>query len=171
MDIRQLQYLVALAREYHCLPVAIVLDMPERLCQARNDSRPDRAFGPHVIRNHARTLRQSLRGLQREGFRHVFVMHDMEAAEAAVVTREPLYNNKKSETGPFDIVADVHGCYEELCDLLGKLGYKIEKSDGEIKIHPPEGRKAVFLGDLVDRGPRTPDVLRLVMSMAADGSA
>ena len=64
--------LVALAREYHCLPVAIVLDLPERVCLERNQSRPDRDFGPHVVRNHAKSLRQSLRGLEREGFRHVF---------------------------------------------------------------------------------------------------
>src|ERR671917_277898 len=43
--------LVALAREYHVLPVAIVLNLPERLCLDRNRSRPDRSFGPHVIRN------------------------------------------------------------------------------------------------------------------------
>ena len=66
--------LVALAREYHCLPVAIVLDLPERVCLDRNASRPDRDFGPHVVRNHIKSLRQSLRGLEREGFRHVFVL-------------------------------------------------------------------------------------------------
>src|SRR5205085_5128146 len=42
--------LVELAREYHCLPIAIVLDLPEALCHRRNESRPDRAFGPHVVR-------------------------------------------------------------------------------------------------------------------------
>ena len=61
--------LVALAREYHVLPVAIVLDLPEKLCQERNRERPDRDFGPHVIRTQSNHLRRSLRGLQREGFR------------------------------------------------------------------------------------------------------
>src|SRR5436853_1082529 len=75
--------LVALAREYHCLPVAIVLDMPERLCQDRNQERPDRSFGPHVVRNQMRRLRQSLRGLQREGLRHVFLLNGPEEVEAA----------------------------------------------------------------------------------------
>src|SRR5689334_20747685 len=42
--------LVQLAREYHCLPVAIVLNLPERLCQERNRGRDDRSFGPHVVR-------------------------------------------------------------------------------------------------------------------------
>src|SRR5215208_4008722 len=65
--------LVELARRYHCLPVAIVLDLPERLCHERNRSRPDRQFGPHVVRRQRADLRRSLRGLQREGFRQVHV--------------------------------------------------------------------------------------------------
>ena len=64
--------LVVLAREYHCLPVALVLDLPERVCQARNRQRADRDFGPHVVIRQTRDLRRSLHGLQREGFRHVF---------------------------------------------------------------------------------------------------
>ncbi len=159
--------LVALAREYHCLPVAIVLDLPERVCQDRNASRPDRSFGPHVVRNHIKSLRQSLRGLEREGFRHVFVLRSVEEAQAATVTREPLYNDKRSEHGPFDIVGDIHGCFAELTALLTKLGYKVEGH----AVTPPEGRKAVFLGDLVDRGPKSPDVLKLVMGMISDGTA
>jgi protein phosphatase len=159
--------LIALARQFHCLPVALVLDLPERVCHERNAARPDRAFGPHVVRNHVRSLRQSLRGLGREGFRHVFVLDSAEEIEAATVTREPLYNNRKTEHGPFDIIGDVHGCFDELIALLGKLGYEVEGH----AVRAPEGRRAIFLGDLVDRGPRTPDVLRLVMGMVADGTA
>jgi polynucleotide kinase-phosphatase len=163
--------LVALARQYHCLPVAIVLDLPERLCQDRNRDRPDRSFGPHVVRNHVRSLKQSLRGLGREGFRHVFVLDSPEKVAAATVTREPLYNDKRGETGPFDIVGDIHGCFDELVALLGELGYAAAETGDGFVVTPPAGRKAVFLGDLVDRGPRTPDVLRLVMGMVADGTA
>src|SRR6266545_8327599 len=39
------QPLVELARKYHCLPVAVVLNLPERLCQDRNQSRSERDFG------------------------------------------------------------------------------------------------------------------------------
>ncbi len=159
--------LIALAREFHCLPVAIVLDLPERVCQERNQSRPDRSFGPHVVRNHCKSLRQSLQNLEREGFRHVFVLRSEAEVLATTVTREPLYNNKKSEHGPFDIVGDVHGCFDELTALLTKLGYAV---DGH-RVTPPAGRKAVFLGDLVDRGPKSPDVLKLVMGMVKDGYA
>jgi protein phosphatase len=159
--------LIALARQYHCLPVAIVLDLPERLCHDRNQARPDRSFGPHVVRNHTRSLRQSLRGLEREGFRHVFVLDSLEKVEAATVSREPLYNDKRTEHGPFDIIGDIHGCFDELTALLTRLGYAVENH----AVRAPEGRRALFLGDLVDRGPKTPDVLRLVMGMVADGSA
>ncbi|HLY26246.1 MAG TPA: polynucleotide kinase-phosphatase [Aggregatilineales bacterium] len=160
--------LVALARKYHTLPVALVLNLPERLCQERNSTRPERAFGPHVIRRQRQALRRSLRGLQREGFRHVFTFSTPEAVDAVTITREPLWNNRKTEHGPFDIIGDVHGCYDELAQLLARLGYQIHE-DGQVTA--PEGRKAVFLGDLVDRGPKVPAVLRLVMSMVEAGSA
>src|SRR5437660_3115010 len=50
--------LVALAREYHVLPVAVVLNLPERLCHERNRARPDRDFGPHVVRQQTQQLRR-----------------------------------------------------------------------------------------------------------------
>ena len=162
--------LVALARRFHCLPVAIVLNMPEQLCRERNQERADRNFGQHVIRNHVRNLRSSLRGLQREGFRHTFVLNSPDEVAAATVTREPLYNNRRAEIGPFDIIGDIHGCYAELLLLLARLGYAVSEAETGALITPPEGRKAVFLGDLVDRGPASPGVLRLVMGMVATGT-
>ena len=156
--------LVALARQHHMLPVALVFDLPETLCRERNRSRADRDFGDHVIRNQHQTLRRSLRGLAREGFRHVTLFHSVEEVDAATLIREPLWNNKKSEAGPFDIIGDIHGCYDELQELLLSLGYAVEVPDGGWPhVTHPEGRKAVFVGDLVDRGPKTPDVLKLVM--------
>jgi len=73
--------LVSLAREYHCLPVAIVLDLPEKLCHERNKARPDRDFGRHVIEQQSRQLHRSLRQLKKEGFRHVFVLSSEEGAD------------------------------------------------------------------------------------------
>ncbi len=166
--------LVALAREYHCLPVAIVLNLPEKICHERNQSRPDRNFGPHVVRQQTSQLRQSLRNLEREGFRHVHVLNSLEEIEAAEFTREPLWNDRKSDHGPFDIIGDVHGCFDELIELFEKLGYGIfrdETGEHVLKVEPPPGRKAVFVGDLVDRGPKSPEVVRLVMGMVQMGSA
>ena len=165
------QPFVALARQHHVLPVAIVLDLPEKVCQARNGSRPDRAFGAHVVRNQVRDLRRSLRDLAREGFRYVHVLSSPEEIAAAAIERQRLWNDRRDERGPFDVIGDVHGCHDELCELLETLGYELSGSASEPRARHPEGRKAVFLGDLVDRGPRSPDVLRLAMSMVKDGTA
>ena len=156
--------LITLAWDFHVIPVAIVLNVPERICHERNQQRPNRSFGPHVVRNQARDLRRSLRGLEREGFRHVYILSQDDMAHVAI-ERQPLWNNLKHEHGPFDIVGDIHGCFDELVSLLLKLGYRINSENGEYSVTPPVGRKAVFLGDLVDRGPKVAEVLRLVMGM------
>ncbi|AUI61597.1 polynucleotide kinase-phosphatase [Amycolatopsis sp. BJA-103] len=155
--------LLKLAKEYDVMPTAIVLDLPVKLCHERNESRPDRDFGEHVVRRQRGELHRSLKSLEREGFRRVHVLRsEAEVAEAEIVV-EPLRNDRRDLTGPFDVIGDVHGCREELEELLTELGY----ADG---VHP-EGRTAVFVGDLVDRGPDTPGVLRRVMAMAEAGSA
>jgi protein phosphatase len=170
--------LVALAREHDVLPVALVLNLPERLCHGRNASRPDRDFGPHVIRQQSQQLRRSLRGLQREGFRYVFELKTPEEVEQVQIERQPLWSNRRWDRGPFDIIGDVHGCFDELVELLTRLGYAVtaspEAQNGEdfgYRVVPPAGRKAVFVGDLVDRGPKVVPVLRLVMSMVRQGHA
>ncbi|GAA3968364.1 polynucleotide kinase-phosphatase [Hymenobacter antarcticus] len=201
--------LVALARQFHVLPVAIVLDVPDAVAQERNAQRPDRRhLGRHVIASHRQQLRRSLRHLKEEGFRHIHHLRNVGEIDAIQhITRDRLYNNRKEETGPFDIIGDVHGCYEELRALLEKLGYQVteepildvrdlgvrvtsppaplprrgEPDDSSKSLGSPSPqergpggearRKAIFLGDLVDRGPASPQVLRLVMSMVRDGSA
>ena len=168
--------LLELARRYHVLPVAVVLNLPGELCHERNRLRPDRQFGAHVVRGHCQSLRQSLARLRDEGFRGVHVLDSVEAVNEAEFVREPLRVNRKSEHGPFDIIGDVHGCFDELKALLHSLGYALVPAVGfdgrpTFDVFPPEGRKAVFVGDLVDRGPDTPGVLRLVMRMVEAGNA
>ena len=163
--------LVALAREFHVLPIAIVFDFPEKVCQERNRSRPNRDFGPHVVRNQAQQLRRSLRGLEREGFRGVHVFKSPEELEGLEIGRQPMWTNRRNEQGPFDIIGDVHGCFDELTELMATLGYSVEKKGDEYRVSTPEGRKAIFLGDLVDRGPKIPEVVRLVMGMVEAGTA
>jgi protein phosphatase len=165
--------LVALAREHDVLPVAIVLDLPASLCQERNARRPERDFGPHVIRRQHAALRKSVKNLQREGFRAVHVLRSEPEVAEVTVTRTRLYSDRRHETGPFDVIGDVHGCLPELLALLEKLGYCLERDERgrAVGAAHPEGRRAVFLGDLVDRGPDSPGVLRLVMGMVAAGTA
>ncbi|MBT9394634.1 polynucleotide kinase-phosphatase [Hymenobacter sp. NST-14] len=206
--------LVQLARDYHVLPTAVVLDVPDRVAEDRNRARAERQhLGRHVIPNQRQQLRRSLKSLKQEGFRHIYHLRGPEEVDAVqTVQRDPLYSNRQQETGPFDIIGDVHGCYQELVLLLAELGYAVEETpvldardlgvrltrvasppgplsgrEGEpddstvagngspsLPERGPGGeaiRKVLFLGDLVDRGPASPQVLRLVMSMVRDGLA
>ena len=163
--------LVQLAREHDCLPVAIVLNVPAQVCRERNASRDDRSFGPHVVRQQLAQLRRNLRGLRREGFRSIHVLDGVEAIEAATIERTKLWTDHRERTGPFDIIGDVHGCYDELVELLGKLGHVVEGDATAPRVHHPEGRSLVFVGDLVDRGPRSPEVMRLAMAAVRESGA
>jgi protein phosphatase len=163
--------LVALARQYHVLPVAIVFNLPEKLCQERNRGRSDRNFGGHVVRQQSQQLRRSLRDLKYEGFRHIHILNSVEEIDSVAIEHQPLWNNLKHLHGPFDIIGDVHGCFDELTALLAQLGYIVTEPNNRYHVQPPHGRRAIFLGDLVDRGPNIPAVLRIVMSMVVDGTA
>ena len=165
--------LVETARKYHCFAIAIVLNTSEKTCLERNASRVDRAFGPHVVRRQITDLKRGLRGLEREGFRFV---HVIEEGEEAVIQRTRLWSNKKDELGPFDIIGDLHGCAEELRALLDRLGwerYRLEEAEplwGDECWRHADGRKAVFVGDLVDRGPAILDTVRIVRNMMTAGT-
>ena len=105
----------------------------------------------------------------------IWKLASVETIEAAMVTRQPLWTDKRDDHGPFDIFGDIHGCADELQTLLTKLGYRIEwsadRGDRAVTVVPPQGRKAIFVGDLVDRGPNSPDALRIAMSMVTAGTA
>ena len=161
--------IVQLAKDHHVFAYAIVLDVPPEVCRERNATRPDRAFGDHVIRNQRSALGRSINNLQREGFRKVYVLRGVDDIDHAEVVREQLWTDKRSLTGPFDLIGDVHGCHTELVELLERLGWQVG-SMSDNATHP-EGRQAVFLGDLVDRGPASPAVLRLAMNMVRSGTA
>ncbi len=165
--------LIAVAREHDVLPVAIVLDVPDKVCVARNARRPDRDFGADVVRRQKDQLRRGLKGLKREGFAAVHALRGETEIAQAQITRTRLFNDLRHETGPFDVIGDIHGCAAELRELLGRLGYAIGTDSGgrAISARHAEGRRVIFLGDLVDRGPDTPGVLRLVMGMVAAGDA
>ncbi len=164
--------LVRLAKDHNVLVDAIVLDVPEAVAVERNRTRPDRNFGGHVIARQQRELRRSIGRLAKEGFRRVHVLRGVDEIAAAQVQRERPWNDRSDLVGPFDVIGDVHGCLGELTSLLSTLGWQLElEGDVAVGARHPEGRQAVFVGDLVDRGPDTPGVLRLVMGMVAAGTA
>ncbi|WP_421735488.1 polynucleotide kinase-phosphatase [Cellulomonas sp.] len=167
------KHVVELARAHDVLPVAIVLDLPVDECLERNRGRGGRALPERVVKRQHDLVRRAVGGLAREGFRQVHVLRTVEEVESATITRTRLHTDRRDEHGPFDVIGDVHGCRSELETLLERLGYALVRDDAGRPVDAvhPEGRKVVFLGDLVDRGPDTPGVLRLAMGMTAAGHA
>lgn len=115
--------------------------------------------------------------LKADGYREVFEIPADELATLEI-RRNRIPTDVRHEHGPFDIIGDVHGCCDELEALLGRLGYRVAWTDDprwggrRPVIEAPAGRRVVFVGDLVDRGPRARDVLAIVHTMAErDGTA
>lgn len=167
---------LALAKRFHVPAVAIVFNLSEELCVERNLARTERTVGAKVVKTHVEALQRALKRLKDEGFKAIHVLNSPEEVAAVEIVREPLPMMRTYETGPFDIIGDVHGCLPELLDLFAQLGYTLQPAtdtDGTptTDVLPPTGRKALFVGDLVDRGPDTPGVLRLIMRMVKAGHA
>lgn len=166
------QSLIALARTHHFLITAIVLNMPESVCLEHNSHRTERAPERRVIQRQIRQLKESLPKLRREGIHQVIRLESLEDIAQFSWQRQPLWNNRAEEHGPFDIIGDVHGCFNELVALIEKLGYRLSQDgSGTYQISHPQGRNLVFLGDLVDRGPGIASLLRLVMDAVSTGVA
>lgn len=81
---------VAMARELERLPIAIVFDLPEEVCNERNRARPDRDWNPYLAGTQRQQLLRGMQGLEKEGFRKVYVLNSVEEVDAATVVREPL---------------------------------------------------------------------------------
>jgi protein phosphatase len=168
--------LLRLARDHQVLAAAVVFDLPEALCLERDQARTGRVVGPEVVRLHAQQMRHTVGRLREERFHCIYTLTSPEAVEAAAVERRPLPVDRRGDAGPFDLIGDVHGCLAELVALLEQLGYRVSAvadADGRpgYAVRPPPGRRVVFVGDLVDRGPDVVGVLRLAMGMARDGAA
>jgi protein phosphatase len=167
---------LGLARHHHLPAVALVFDYPEEVYQRHNRLRPDRQVADQVVRHHVRQLHEAANALTREPFHAVHRFTSPEQAEAARLVRRPLPWDRRELAGPFDLIGDVHGCFAELATLLGQLGYVLSPCADTVgrsswAVQAPPGRLAVFVGDLVDRGPAVPEVLRLVMDMVDAGVA
>ncbi len=155
------------ARKWDVLSTAIVFDLPVEVSIEQNLNRADRQTPAHAIRRQSKTLRSSARGMRKEGFSRVCTLTSLEELDAVSIERVKLWTDRRDDVGPFDIIGDVHGCHTELMGLLDRLGYDTSTDT----ISHPDGRRVVFLGDLVDRGPGVAEVLDVAMSMVEMGTA
>ncbi len=147
-----------------------MFDLPERLCQDRNRDRADRDFGSHVIRRQSEQLRRSLRYLSKRGLSPRLRLEvargrrgggDRAAADSGTTGATSTARSTSSATST--------AASTSLSRCCAQLGWTVSETD--FTAEHPEGRRAVFLGDLVDRGPNVPAVLRLAMSMVESGAA
>ena len=151
-----------LASDHDSLCSAILFDTPRQVCKERNAQRPDRNFSHRVIDRHHNLFRQACRNIKKEKFHRVYRLkpEDLEALE---IERTRLWCDKKDVKGPFDIIGDLHGCADELRELLVELGYQ----NG---VHP-EGRRVVFVGDITDRGPKNLECFEIVYHLVTHHGA
>ena len=159
--------LVDIARKWDVLASAIAFDLPIDLCSSHNAQRPDRQTPEHAIKRQHKGVRKSVRYLRKERFRRVYTIGSLAELDNVTVERTKLFTDKRDDHGPFDIIGDVHGCHDELTALLDELGYDTSAQP----ISHPKGRRVIFLGDLVDRGPGVDKVLDVAMSMVEGGTA
>lgn len=162
------QQWLAIARAHHAETVALVLHFPLSLVRERNRAR-SRQVSQKVLDLHFGRFHAEFPALQGEGYSYIHILEDPHVVETLTLSRVPLPVDRRQDPGPFDLVGDVHACHGELVELLEKLGYKVAP-DG-LQAVPPTGRRALFLGDLVDRGPEVVQVLELVMGMVEAGHA
>jgi protein phosphatase len=159
---------LAIAARHHLPAVAVVLDAPEALCCRRAATRATVPLGREVIARHVAGLRRALPALPHEGFAAVHHLKGETAITRARVQLAPLACDRRADHGPFDVIGDVHGCARELGAILVRLGYRRR---GAGPFAHPRGRRAVFVGDLVDRGPRCLEAATIAMDMAEAGTA
>ncbi len=158
--------LLKVAEQHGSPTVAIVFDLPAAINEQWNASRA-RRVPAEALERHRKNLDLSVRVLPSERFNSIYTLSSPEALTRTRVILGGLIPARA--TPPFDIIGDVHGCYDELAALFARLGYVWRAAEQDFA--HPDGRLPVFVGDLADRGPASIPVLALVGRMAQRGAA
>lgn len=153
-----------LARKHNFAVVVLAFDVTEAVAKQNDRRRANRSVGPAVIDRQLESFRESLPLLESEGMDAVYVLSHDQLDNLEIHVR----GTNVSDRGPFDFIGDVHGCTDELEALLTELGYI---NTAYLTYIHPAGRRAVFIGDITDRGPRSVDAFRIVGNMVKAGSA
>ncbi len=156
--------MLELARQYHAPAFLIAIDLDAEPARERGRSGAKQSSRWRRGRQYRR-FRKALERAGAEGWnRAVTVNGRLAGVEVAI---RPL-RVECDVPPPYDLIGDIHGCYQELRDLLEKLGYRKDPVQG---YRHPRGRRVIFVGDLVDRGPDSLSVLQLAMTMKRAGNA
>lgn len=134
-----------IAKQHHVPVVAIVLNTLKEQLIAR-DAQRDNPRGEKRVLQQLKTFKYELKSLKREAFTQIYTLKEEEVE--IIRTSNPLYLN--IDNG-FDIIGDIHGCYDEMLQLLKTLGYE---QQNDLYIHPA-GRRLISVGDIMSRGPKS----------------
>ncbi|HEY9774512.1 MAG TPA: AAA family ATPase [Planktothrix sp.] len=172
------KFFIKLARD-NGYPIALIcLDTPLSVCQER-DAQRQRRVGKQALAERFASLRAS--GLPSATEGNVFVLAPGGANDSYHLTQELAQEKGGLMESRFDVIGDVHGCYEELMELIQKLGYRFsplpsnegrcyQLSDGTYFI-TPDDRKLALVGDLAERGPMSAQTFDVVIKLVAAGAA
>jgi protein phosphatase len=157
--------LLKIAEARHVPVFVLALDVSLDECLRRAAARTERLVPETAIRRQYAQFDNAKREIARD--KRLTGFHFLREEEIGSVTIER--GDTTINSHGFDVIGDVHGCWLELGDLLEKLGYLWDAKTG-LPRHP-QGRIPVFVGDLADRGPDSPRVLRMVATLVATGQA
>lgn len=172
--------LIRIAKAHSAQLRWIAFDVTMSDCLDAASIDPDEGTLAARMRRQRAALQKSLTRLgESRHHKRMIVLDSRAAVEGLKVTRHRLITDHRDLHGPFDIVGDVHGCLDELLELLDELGYDVQsRADGawELDAPPATGvesarRRLVFVGDLIDRGPSPVACLRLAMDAVDAGVA
>lgn len=156
---------IELAKKHHIPSIAIVFDIPQEILLQRDEER-EFPRGKRRIKQQAQTFLKNKKFIKKEGYRFTYVLNLDEVNQAHLIRKK---NPIEVEVGAgVDFIGDVHACYDELLELLGRLGYR--PNDDGLFIHS-DGRKFVSVGDVMSRGPRSIDSMIFVKKHVDAGLA
>lgn len=155
------QRLAAIARKYAFRTVLIFFDLPKDLC-IEQDQHRRYSVGEEVLEQQFKATQKTRLELKNEQYDQVLVFHTQEEVNRFSL-RWTSSLVEIPEEGPWDIIGDIHGCGDQLMALLAKLGY-LADSAHHCYYHPQK-RRAIFLGDIMDRGKQNLQVFETVYGM------
>ncbi|MCM3388149.1 polynucleotide kinase-phosphatase [Ureibacillus chungkukjangi] len=147
---------IELGKKHHVPVMTLVLDVGQEELLERDKLR-ENPRGSKRIKQQYQTFKREKRFIKKEGYLASYFISDVSEVEVIRKTQNPLH----LEVGNgIDIIGDIHGCYDEMIELLERLGY--EKDHQSLYVHP-EGRRFLSLGDIMSRGPESLKTMEFFM--------
>lgn len=148
-----------IAKRHHVPVLALILNTSKEQLLARDVLR-DNPRGRKRVLQQFNTLNYELKAIRKEPFAKIYKVKN----ESVEIVREPNKLYLEIESG-FDIIGDIHGCYDEMLVLLKDLGYE---QRGNVYVHPA-GRRLISVGDIMSRGPKSIDTMQFWLNQIEAG--